>query len=85
MNEPHDVPDIGKWADTVQLVVTAIRGAGAKTQLILIPGNDWTSAQQMPTKSGPALLKVKNPDGSVDGIVFDVHSKLALGICGRVV
>lgn len=77
MNEPHDVPDINKWADTVQLVVTAIRNAGAKTQIILIPGNDWTSAQQMPTKSGPALLKVKNPDGGFDGIVFDVHSKSA--------
>jgi endoglucanase len=32
MNEPHDV-DITKWAATVQLVVNAIRGAGATTQL----------------------------------------------------
>lgn len=69
------MPDIDKWADSVQAVVTAIREAGAKTQLILIPGNDWTSAEQMPTKSGPALLKVKNPDGSTDGIIFDVHSE----------
>ncbi|KAK1764913.1 glycoside hydrolase superfamily [Phialemonium atrogriseum] len=76
MNEPHDVPDINKWADSVQAAVTAIREAGAKNQMILIPGNDWTSAQQMPTKSGPALLKVKNPDGSTDGIVFDVHKYL---------
>lgn len=72
------MPDIDKWADSVQAVVTAIREAGAKTQLILIPGNDWTSAEQMPTKSGPALLKVKNPDGSTDGIIFDVHSKQPL-------
>jgi len=28
MNEPHDVPDIVKWADTVQQAVTAIRKAG---------------------------------------------------------
>ncbi|KAK4208739.1 glycoside hydrolase family 5 protein [Rhypophila decipiens] len=76
MNEPHDVPDIDKWADTVQAVVTAIRNAGAKTQMILIPGNDWTSAQAFPTKSGPALLKVKNPDGSTDGLIFDVHKYL---------
>ncbi|TPX15807.1 uncharacterized protein E0L32_000141 [Thyridium curvatum] len=75
MNEPHDVPDINKWADTVQAVVTAIRGV-AKSQMILIPGNDWTSAQQFPTKSGPALLKVKNPDGSTDGLIFDVHKYL---------
>lgn len=32
MNEPHEV-DINKWADTVQLVVTAIRNAGATTQM----------------------------------------------------
>jgi endoglucanase len=54
------VPDINKWADSVQAVVTAIRGAGAKTQMILLPGNDWTSAAAMPTKSGPALLKITN-------------------------
>ncbi|KAH8887789.1 glycoside hydrolase family 5 protein [Thozetella sp. PMI_491] len=75
MNEPHDVPDINKWADTVQAVVTAIRGV-AKSQMILLPGNDWTSAAAMPTKSGPALLKVKNPDGSTDGLIFDVHKYL---------
>ncbi|AEO67179.1 glycoside hydrolase family 5 protein [Thermothielavioides terrestris NRRL 8126] len=75
MNEPHDVPDIGTWADTVQAVVTAIR-AVAKTQMIALPGNDWTSAQAMPTKSGPALLKVKNPDGTTDGLIIDVHKYL---------
>lgn len=32
MNEPHDV-DINKWAATVQLVVSAIRAAGATTQI----------------------------------------------------
>ncbi|EHL00247.1 putative endoglucanase EG-II [Glarea lozoyensis 74030] len=32
MNEPHEV-DINKWADTLQLVVNAIRGAGATTQM----------------------------------------------------
>ncbi len=32
MNEPHEV-DIKKWAATVQLVVNAIRGAGATTQM----------------------------------------------------
>lgn len=75
MNEPHDVPDIDKWADTVQAAVTAIRAVAVK-QMILLPGNDWTSAQQMPNKSGPALLKVKNPDGSFDGLIIDVHKYL---------
>ena len=39
MNEPHDVPDIDKWAATVQEVVTAIR-AVAKTNKIALPGNE---------------------------------------------
>ncbi|KAK0725523.1 glycoside hydrolase family 5 protein [Lasiosphaeris hirsuta] len=75
VNEPHDVPDIDKWADTVQEVVTAVR-AVAKKQMIALPGNDWTSAQAMPTKSGPALLKVKNPDGTFDNLIIDVHKYL---------
>lgn len=37
MNEPHDV-DIGVWANTVQAAVTAIRNAGAVSQMILLPG-----------------------------------------------
>jgi endoglucanase len=44
MNEPHDVPDITAWAGSVQTAVTAIRTAGATSQMILLPGNDWTSA-----------------------------------------
>jgi endoglucanase len=74
MNEPHDVPDINAWAKSVQAAVTAIRQAETGTKhTILIPGNDWTSAAAFPTKSGPALLSVTNPDKSTTGLVFDVH------------
>jgi len=77
MNEPHDVPDINTWAKSVQAAVTAIRKAesqaGGSAHTILIPGNDWTSAAAFPTKSGPALLSVTNPDNSTTGLVFDVH------------
>lgn len=77
MNEPHDVPDIAAWATTVQAVVTAIRAAGATEQYILLPGNDWTSAAAfVDNGSGAALLNVTNPDGSADGLVFDVHKYL---------
>jgi endoglucanase len=38
------VPDINAWATTVQAAVTAIRNAGATSQLILLPGNNYTSA-----------------------------------------
>ncbi|KAF5326770.1 hypothetical protein D9619_004471 [Psilocybe cf. subviscida] len=77
MNEPHDVPDINAWATTVQAAVTAIRNAGANSQMILLPGNNWTSAETFVSNgSGAALLKVKNPNGSTTGLIFDVHKYL---------
>ncbi|KAL2071451.1 hypothetical protein VTL71DRAFT_12686 [Oculimacula yallundae] len=76
MNEPHDV-DINRWAQTVQVVVTAIRNAGATSQMLLLPGNEWTSASGfVPNGSAAALSKVKNPDGSTTGLIFDVHKYL---------
>lgn len=45
--------------------------------MILLPGNDYTSAQQFVSDgSGPALLGVTNPDGSTTGLIFDVHKYL---------
>ncbi|RDX54717.1 endoglucanase [Lentinus brumalis] len=77
MNEPHDVPDINLWADSVQAAVTAIRKAGATSQIILLPGNNWTSAETFISNgSGAALIKVTNPDGSTTNLVFDVHKYL---------
>ncbi|KAJ7154778.1 endoglucanase [Mycena filopes] len=77
MNEPHDVPDINLWAATVQAAVTAIRKAGATTQMILLPGNNWTSAQTFVSNgSADALKKVVNLDGSVTNLIFDVHKYL---------
>lgn len=77
MNEPHDVPDIKAWAASVQAAVTAIREAGATSQMILLPGNDWTSAAKFISNgSGDALKNVTNPDGSVAGLIMDVHKYL---------
>jgi endoglucanase len=77
MNEPHDVPDIKIWAATVQAVVTAIRGAGATTQMVLLPGNNYTSASAFITNgSGAALMTVTNPDGTTTNLIFDVHKYL---------
>lgn len=77
MNEPHDLPDLPAWADTVQAAVTAIRAAGAAAQVILLPGTDFTHAQTY-VSSGSAgnLSRVRNPDGSDAGLVFDVHQYL---------
>ncbi|KAJ7255315.1 endoglucanase [Mycena rebaudengoi] len=77
MNEPHDVPDINLWAGSVQAAVTAIRNAGATTHMILLPGNNWTSAATFVSNgSADALKKVVNPDGSTTNLIFDVHKYL---------
>ncbi|KAF3190924.1 Endoglucanase EG-II [Orbilia oligospora] len=76
MNEPHDV-NINTWAATVQKVVTAIRNAGATSQMILLPGNGWTSAGEFVSNgSGDLLNQITNPDGSKTNLVFDVHKYL---------
>ncbi|KFY00800.1 hypothetical protein O988_03097 [Pseudogymnoascus sp. VKM F-3808] len=77
MNEPHDVPSITTWAATVQGVVTAIRNAGATTQMILLPGNNWTSAGTFVSSGSlDALKTVKNPDGTITNLIFDIHKYL---------
>lgn len=76
MNEPHDV-DIQTWATTVQAAVTAIRKAGATSNIILLPGNNYTGAATFISNgSGAALLGVKNADGSTTNLIFDVHAYL---------
>ncbi|KIJ59044.1 glycoside hydrolase family 5 protein [Hydnomerulius pinastri MD-312] len=77
MNEPHDLPSITIWAATVQAAVTAIRNAGATTQLILLPGDNYTSAETFVSGgSAAALATVTNPDGSFTGLIMDVHKYL---------
>ncbi|ORY12349.1 glycoside hydrolase superfamily [Clohesyomyces aquaticus] len=67
MNEPHDMP----------AVVTAIRGAGATTNIILMPGQQYTSAGAFVSSgSADALATVKNPDGTTDNLIMDVHKYL---------
>ncbi|KAG2132687.1 glycoside hydrolase family 5 protein [Suillus bovinus] len=77
MNEPHDIPNITAWAASVQSAVTAIREAGAKTQIILLPGTDWASAKTFVSSgSAKALSRVHNPDGTYTNLVMDVHEYL---------
>ncbi|KAJ9136953.1 Beta-1,4-endoglucanase [Coniochaeta hoffmannii] len=77
MNEPHDIPSIATWAETVQAVVTAIRNAGAMSQFISLPGSDWQSAGAVISNgSAAALSTVKNPDGTTTNLIFDVHKYL---------
>ncbi|KAM0743095.1 hypothetical protein ACQRIT_003272 [Beauveria bassiana] len=83
MNEPHDL-DTAKWADTCQAAVTAIRKAGAKTQIILLPGNNFSSAADfVDNKSAELLSKITNPDGSIDGLLLDLHKYLDINNSGQ--
>jgi len=69
--------DIKAWAATVQTVVTAIRSAGATNNLILLPGNNFTSAEAFVSSgSAEALATVTNPDGSFTNLIMDVHKYL---------
>ncbi|KAH8202881.1 hypothetical protein TruAng_002934 [Truncatella angustata] len=76
MNEPHDL-DINIWTQTCQKVVTAIRNAGATTQMILLPGTNFDSAATLISSgSADSLLAITNPDGSTDGLILDIHKYL---------
>ncbi len=70
MNEPHDVPNIATWVDSVQHVVNAVRAAGSKN-FLLLPGSSWSSAQAFPTEAGPLLVKVTDPLGDNSKLLFD--------------
>ena len=74
MNEPHDIPSISTWVDTVQQTVNAIRQAGAQNYLLL-PGSSWASAQAFPTEAGPLLVKVTDPLGGTNKLIFDGEFK----------
>ncbi|KAJ0122127.1 cellulase [Diaporthe amygdali] len=76
MNEPHDL-DINLWAATCQKVVTAIRGAGATSQMILLPGTNFDSAATLVSSgSTAALMNITNPDGTTDNLLLDIHKYL---------
>ena len=76
MNEPHDLT-VSTWGQTVQAAVTAIRGAGATSQYISLPGSDYQSAGSfLSDGSSTALEAITNPDGTTTGLIFDVHKYL---------
>lgn len=76
MNEPHHL-DVGLWAATCQKVVTAIRNAGATSQMILLPGTDFDSAASLVSSgSAEALMAIRNPDGGTAGLLLDIHKYL---------
>ncbi|KKA31089.1 hypothetical protein TD95_001784 [Thielaviopsis punctulata] len=82
MNEPHDL-NINLWAETCQAVVNGLRNSGATSQIILLPGNNFTSvATMIDNGSAAALLNVTNPDGSTDNLLLDIHKYLDINNSG---
>ncbi|KAJ6444950.1 glycoside hydrolase family 5 [Purpureocillium lavendulum] len=82
MNEPHDL-DMKLWAGSCQAAVTAIRKAGAKKQMILLPGTNFASAETfVSTGSAELLSAITNPDGSTDGLLLDLHKYLDINNSG---
>jgi endoglucanase len=76
MNEPHDL-DINIWVQTCQKVITAIRNAGAKSQMILLPGTNFDSAATLVSSGSAAgLMALTNPDGSTTNLLLDIHKYL---------
>ncbi|KAH9810630.1 family 5 glycoside hydrolase [Melampsora americana] len=71
INEPHDVTS-KKWFGVVQQVVTAIRKQGAKNN-ILLPGNNWQHLSTFADDYKNGLSAIKNPDGSQQGLIFEIH------------
>jgi hypothetical protein len=60
-----------------KLISSPIREAGATTQMILLPGNNYTSAETFVSSgSAEALGMVTNPDGTFTNLIMDVHKYL---------
>jgi len=69
-SQPHDL-EIHTWATTVQW---AMRDANATSQMILLPGTDYTAVgSYISTRSASALSSLVNLDGSHSNLNFDVH------------
>ncbi len=76
MNEPHDMAT-ETWLEAANNAIAEIRATGAKN-LILVPGNGWSSARtwvdsDYGTPNGDVMLKIEDP---ADDFAYDVHQYL---------
>lgn len=68
-----DLANFGSFVTSLQAAVTAIRAAGATSQSILLPGNDWTHAASMISTSGPQLITIKDTTSDSSRLLIDIH------------
>jgi len=76
MNEPNAMPT-EQWVGAANAAIAAIRAAGA-TNLIHVPGNQWTGAHAWTanyygTPNSVAMLNIVDP---ANNLVFEVHQYL---------
>jgi endoglucanase len=73
MNEPNGLPT-ETWLEAANVAIAEIRKTGAKN-LILVPGNGWSSARSWVeggygTPNGEVMLNINDPD---DNFAYEVH------------
>jgi endoglucanase len=73
MNEPNGLPT-ETWLGAANVAIAGIRHAGAKN-LILVPGNGWSSARDWQgdsygTSNSDIMLKIEDPG---DNFAYEVH------------
>lgn len=82
MNEPHDI-ELAAWVTSCQTVITAIRKAETVSHIILLPGENFSSAGTFLSSGwGSALATVTNPDKSTTNLLFDLHKYLDIDNSG---
>lgn len=72
MNEPHD-QNSKTWISVVAKLVEAIRNANASDNVILLPGNEWSHLKTFESDYNAGMSAIKNPNGTTDGLVFELH------------
>lgn len=73
MNEPNGLPT-ETWLEAANIAIAEIRQTGAKN-LILVPGNGWSSARDWTggsygTPNSDVMLKIEDP---ADNFAYEVH------------
>jgi endoglucanase len=68
MNEPHDM-GTANWSQIAQNVLTAIRNNG-DNKLVMIPGDDWSSAEFWATQPGQATAFISDP---ANNFLYEAH------------
>ena len=74
MNEPHD-QSASAWLSSANAAIAAIRGAGAVSQEILVPGSYWDGAWTWTTTDNAAVVGTGVQDPA-HNFAFEVHQYL---------